>query len=109
FKILLGVMLVVWCPLMLNINRVPRVTLNSRLADGIIGMLGGITGGLGGFTGVIPTLWCTLRRMGKDEQRAIIQNFNLGALTISMAAYIIKGLITVPMLPLLASIIPAIL
>jgi uncharacterized membrane protein YfcA len=109
FKAIIGALLVVWCPLMLNISRMPKITVNSRLADGVIGILGGITGGLGGFTGIIPTLWCTLRGMSKDAQRAIIQNFNLGALTISMAAYVLNGLITAPMLPLLASIIPAIL
>lgn len=59
-------------------------------------------GGIGGFTGVIPTLWCTLRRLEKDSQRAIIQNFNLAALAATMLAYILTGSITVDMLPMFA-------
>ncbi len=101
FKLALGSVLVVFCPIMLFSSRLPRVTRGGRIADGVAGAIGGFMGGIGGFTGVVPTLWCTLRGLAKDEQRAIIQNFNLAALAFTMAGYLASGLVTRDMWPLL--------
>ncbi|KXJ62917.1 permease [Achromobacter xylosoxidans] len=71
---------------------------------------GGLLGiPLGGFTGVIPTLWCTLRGFDRDVQRAVIQNFNLSMLMVTMASYVLTGVVTRDMLPLFALIVPAML
>lgn len=109
FKVVLGTLLVLWCPAMLMAKRLPRVTAGGRLADGAVGMVGGVMGGLGGFTGVLPTLWCTLRGFDKDAQRAIIQNFNLSMLLVTMGAYFATGLVTPDVLPLFAIVAPAML
>ncbi|XQM33724.1 putative membrane transporter protein [Cupriavidus sp. H19C3] len=109
FKLVLGTVLVLWCPLMLFSARMPRITHGGRVADGVAGWLGGIMGGIGGFTGVFPTLWCALRGFDKDKQRTIIQNFNLGALIVTMAVYIGTGIITQDMLPKFAIVAPAML
>ena len=109
FKTVLGGVLVLWCPAMLLARRLPRITVGGRLADAFAGGLGGMMGGIGGFTGVVPTLWCTLRGFEKDEQRAIIQNFNLAALAVTMAIYIAKGIVTAEMLPMFGIVAPAML
>lgn len=109
FKALLGLLLMVWCPLMLLARDLPRITVGGRLADAAVGLAGGMMGGLGGFTGVLPTLWCTLRRYERDVQRTIIQNFNLAMLTVTMISYLATGLVTRPMLPMLAVVLPAML
>ncbi len=109
FKAVLGVLLVCWCPAMLLANRLPRITAGNRLADGAVGMAGGVLGGIGGFTGVLPTLWCTLRGFDKDTQRAVIQNFNLAMLLVTMGTYLAKGMITRDMLPMFAIVAPAML
>lgn len=109
FKAGLGGMLAVWCPAMLLAPSLPKVTAGGRVADAVAGAAGGMLGGLGGFTGVVPTLWCTLRGLPKDEQRAIIQNFNLAALLVTMAMYVAKGLVTREVLPLFAVVAPAML
>lgn len=101
FKLALSLILIVWCPLMLLSRELPRITLGGRLADALAGVLGGFMGGLGGITGAIPTLWSTLRGLEKEEQRAIIQNFNLATLTVTMAAYAATGVVTTKMLPYL--------
>lgn len=93
FKLLIGSLLVVWCPLMLFSSRLPQLRGN-RAADAVAGAVGGLMGPLGGFTGAVPTLWCTLRGMDRDEQRAVVQNFNLTMLAASTAAYLQRGLIT---------------
>ena len=107
FKVVLGGMLVVWCPLMLFARHLPRVTAGGRVADGAAGLLGGVCGGIGGFTGVVPTLWCTLRGMEKDVQRSVIQNFNMAALAFTLIGYIWTGTITREMLPMFAVVLVA--
>lgn len=113
FKAVFGTLLVLWCPLMLLAPRLPRVPGN-RLADGAVGMVGGVLGGIGGFTGTVPTLWCTVRGFDRDTQRAVIQNFNLSMLAVTMFTYLGTGVVTSAMLPwfgvvALAMLIPTVL
>ncbi len=100
FRLVLGSLLALWCPAMLMARHLPRVTAGGRLADGAMGLAGGVMGGLGGFTGALPTLWCTLRGLEKDAQRAIVQNFNLAMLAVTMGSYIAADIVTRSMLPL---------
>ena len=109
FKLAFGALLVVICPIMLLGNRLPQVRAGGRVADGAAGFIGGVLGGIGGVSGAIPTLWCTLRGMPKDQQRAVIQNFNLGMLGVTLATYIGTGVITTATLPMLAIVLPAML
>jgi uncharacterized membrane protein YfcA len=109
FRNLIGLLLVLWCPLMLVSGRIPRISAGGRWADGVAGACGGVTGALGGFTGAVPTLWCTLRGYEKDTQRAVIQNFNLAMLAATMATYIATGVVTTSLVPQFAVIAPALL
>ena len=109
FRTVIGLVLAVWCPVMLFAARIPRISIGGRFADGLAGALGGLMGPLGGATGPIPTLWCTLRGFDKDVQRAVIQNFNLATLAITFTSYLATGVVTRPMLPLLALVAPAML
>lgn len=104
FKALLGFILIIWCPLMLITNRFPHIKVGGRIADGTIGGLGGIMSGLGGAAGVFPTLWCILRGFDKETQRAVIQNFNLAMLSVTMMTYIKTGIVTSKMIPIFAII-----
>ena len=107
FKTLLGLMLVVVCPLMFFAARMRRIHGGGRAGDALAGAAGGIMAGIGGFAGVVPTLWCTLRGFEKDMQRAVIQNFNLAMLAVTFATYIATGTATEAMLPLFAVVAPA--
>jgi len=109
FKLTLGSLLMVFCPAMLLAQRFPRIQFGGRFADGVAGAAGGVMGGIGGFTGVIPTLWLTLRGFDKELQRSLIQNFNLAALSMTMAAYLATGVVTRDMVPLFALVAPALL
>lgn len=109
FKIGMGAILLVWCPTMLFAQRIPKIAFGGRLADAAAGLAGGVLGGFGGFTGVIPTLWCVLRGFPREEQRAVIQNFNLAMLVVIMATYVASGLVTKGTLPLFAIVAPAML
>lgn len=107
FRAGVGALLALWCPLMLISGRLPRLRFGGRWADALAGACGGFMGPLGGFTGAIPTLWCTLRGLERDAQRAVVQNFNLALLGTTMASYLATGMVTRPMLPLMAVVAPA--
>ena len=108
FRALVGTLLALWCPAMLFSKHLPKAG-GGKLGDAMAGAVGGAMGPLGGFTGAIPTLWCTLRGYERDAARAVIQNFNLAMLALSMAGYLATGLVTRPMLPLMAVVAPALL
>lgn len=108
FKMVLGAMLVIVCPLMFFAGQLPRVRRGGRAGDALAGAAGGVMGGLGGFTGVVPTLWCTVRGFDKDRQRAVIQNFNLAMQVVTFGSYFATGIIEQRMLPLLAVVAPAV-
>jgi uncharacterized membrane protein YfcA len=107
FKGLLGLILLVFCPPMLWADRLPRITHGGRLGDAAAGAVGGVMGAVGGFTGVAPALWCTLRGYNRDEHRAVLQNFNLAALTATAVALGWSGAITAEVLPRYAVVAPA--
>ncbi|MCI3208006.1 MULTISPECIES: sulfite exporter TauE/SafE family protein [Pandoraea] len=109
FKAALGALLVVWCPSMLLARNLPKITFGGRLGDAIAGLTGGVLSGVGGFAGTLPTLWCTLRGFEKDTQRAVIQNFNLAMLVVTMGAYLATGVVTRAAIPLFAIVAPAML
>lgn len=109
FRLGLGLLLAVWCPLMLVSHRLPTIQWGGRTADALSGLAGGISGALGGYTGPLPTLWATLRGWPKDELRAVVQNFNLVMLGLTFASYLAAGLVTRDMWPQMAIVLPALL
>ncbi len=109
FRLGLGVVLLVFCPLMLLADRLPPITWGGRWADGVVGAIGGVMGGLGGFTGIAPSLWTTLRSYDKDVQRGVLQNFNLAALTVTLAGHVASGNVDSRHLVGFAVVLPALI
>ena len=109
FKVFIGALLILWCPIMLFSKTIPTPKPTYPLVNGFIGILGGVMSGLGGFAGAIPTLWCYVRGYDRHTQRAVIQNFNLAILSVTMVTYLATGLVTASVLPLLAIVLPAML
>lgn len=104
FKFGLGLLLVLYCPVMLFSARIPVVHAGGRAADALVGMSGGMLGAIAGLSGTLPTVWCTLRGLEKDPQRNIIQNFNLAMLGVTFCVYLWRGMVSAPMLPYLATV-----
>lgn len=109
FQLGLGLLLALWCPLMLFSGRIPALNRGGRWADAGAGLAGGVAGALGGLTGALPTLWATLRGWDKDLLRNVIQNFNLVMLAVTFASYMGTGIVTLEMLPQLAIVAASLL
>lgn len=109
FRLGVGVVLALWCPLMLMSRVLPRIHRGGARADAGIGLVGGVMGGLGGLTGPAPALWATLRGWERATQRSVIQGFNLAMQAATMLAYLITGTVTREALGLFPVVIAAVL
>jgi uncharacterized membrane protein YfcA len=61
----------------------------SRRRDAMVGFAGGFIGGLTAMPGALPTIWCDLRGLPKNQQRGLVQPFiammQLSALLLMMS------------------------
>ena len=109
FKLGVGVLLLVWRPAMLVARDIPRITVGGRLADALVGWIGGIMCGIAGLNGPAPTLWTTLRGWDRDRQRAVFQTFSLVTQALTITAYLATGIIQTGTAWVFAVIVPAML
>lgn len=109
FRLLIGIVLVLWCPLMLYSSRLPQIPGDSRGADAGVGILGGIMGGLGGLSGPAPALWAVLKGWDRQTQRSVIQGFNLAMQASTMFIYLLTGTVTAQALGLFPVVVLAVL
>ena len=109
FKLGLGVLLAVWCPVMLAAARLPAVTFGGRWADTLAGWLGGVMGGIAGLSGPAPTLWVAFRRWDKDAQRAMFQAYHTTMHALALSAFVVRGLVGIEEIRLFALAAPCML
>lgn len=102
FKFGLGLFLVAYCPLMLLLKPDLKFAWGGWVADTAIGWVGGVLGGMAAISGPVPTLWTTLRGWSKDEQRGVLQGFNIAMHAATLTVYLIAGTIQPEMLGPLA-------
>jgi len=105
FKTVLGLFLVLWCPTMYFAPEFPRIQRMGKIADSIIGFIGGILGGLGGFCGAAPSAWVMLKNLPKEQQRYILRHFNFAIQLFTIIIYLFQGTIQKQHLPYFAVII----
>lgn len=109
FKFGVGLLLTAYCTALLCIRHIPRITHGGRVADGIMGWVGGLMSGFGGMPAPVPTLWCTLRGWPKDQQRTVFQAFNLFMHIITLCGLYLHGLITSEVMKLFLVVTPVML
>ncbi|HEY1543379.1 MAG TPA: sulfite exporter TauE/SafE family protein [Xanthobacteraceae bacterium] len=78
-----------------------------RLADGVVGIVGGFLGGFAGLSAPPPVVWLQLRGGDSADQRAIYQPFNLIVLTFASAAMAAGGEIGAPLVSIAFVCLPA--
>lgn len=107
FRTAVGGVLAVYCPIMLFLGGKMHVQKERPALNGGFGFVGGVMGGLGGFSGAAPTLWASFQTWSKDEQRAIIQWFNLSMHVVTLSGYAMSGIITAERASWLLVAVPA--
>ncbi|MGF6411133.1 sulfite exporter TauE/SafE family protein [Paraburkholderia tuberum] len=107
FRIGAGLLMIVYCGVMLAAKDLPTVTAGGAWADGGVGVVGGILGGIAGLVGPAPTIWCMLRGHNKDTQRAICQSFFIAMQSLTLVTYALTGLIGKQTLVLFGWMLPS--
>ena len=95
FRIGFGVFLTGYAAIMLFRPRIAAASPAStgwRLA--IIGFGGGLSGGLTAMPGALPTMWCDLRGMPKDQQRALVQPYILALQLFALTLMLVQDMFT---------------
>jgi len=92
FKLTVGILLLVF-PTALYFSAPMAFDFGGKVADGIVGFIGGILGGLAGLSGPPPILWASVRGWGKDERRGVFQTFNWAVLFVALCLQAAGGLV----------------
>lgn len=91
FKLILGLFLIVWCPVMYFAPKFSVLESAGKTADASIGFIGGVLGGLGGFCGALPSAWVMLKNLPKGQQRYILRHFNFAIQLFTILVYLWRG------------------
>ncbi|WP_407307569.1 sulfite exporter TauE/SafE family protein [Acinetobacter sp.] len=102
FKLVLGLFLVLWCPIIFFNPQFSKLQQSGKFADSLVGFIGGILGGLGGFCGSLPSAWVMLKNLSKQEQRYVLRHFNFGIQLFTLVAYLLQGTLETQLLPYMA-------
>jgi uncharacterized membrane protein YfcA len=92
-KLGVGALLIVYSAWMGFVRRPPVVTGGGRAADAAAGFVGGVMGCMASVSGPAPIIWVQLRGWSKDEQRGVMQPFNMAVLATALVAAAVAGLL----------------
>lgn len=106
FKLTVGILLLVF-PTALYFSAPMAFDFGGKIADGIVGFIGGILGGLAGLSGPPPILWASVRGWGKSERRGVFQTFNWTVLFVALCLQVASGLVAREVIWLAALAFPA--
>jgi uncharacterized membrane protein YfcA len=108
FRAAVGVVLVLYCSVMLRSTRLPVVHAG-RAADACVGVASGVLSGGFGIGGPPITLWCSLKDWDVRTQRATFQVFFIVLQVQTLAIYTWTGVIGREVLVTFAWLVPAII
>jgi uncharacterized membrane protein YfcA len=75
FREVFGLAVVLYAGYMLFRPGIAYLQLMSRTRNALIGFGGGLIGGLTAMPGALPTIWCDMHGMPKNQQRGLVQPF----------------------------------
>jgi uncharacterized membrane protein YfcA len=107
FRLFAGIVLIVYATTTLVAGRLPTMRVDHRGVDAVIGWTGGVLGGFAGLSGVVPTIWCSMRRWSKDRQRSVFQLFNTAMHISTLVGYASAGRLSVEVGQLILVALPA--
>jgi len=90
-KVGVGLLLIFYSAWMGLVRRPPVVRGGGRLADAVVGFIGGLMGGMASLSGPAPVIWAQLRGWTMHEQRGVNQPFNMAVLALAVITSAIAG------------------
>lgn len=72
----------------------PRIRSYWPPVDGALGFIGGVLGAMAGLSGALPTIWVSLLDRSKEENRSVLQTYNLIIQIVSAAMLLAQGTYT---------------
>jgi uncharacterized membrane protein YfcA len=90
-KVGVGLLLIFYSAWMGLVRRAPVVRGGGRLADAVVGFIGGLMGGMASLSGPAPVIWARLRGWTMHEQRGVNQPFNMAVLALAVITSAIAG------------------
>lgn len=98
FKLVVGVLLVVFCLFVMLVPADWRFRVRRRMPEVLFGLVGGFMGGLVGIPGPPAIIWGTLQSWSQHDKRALYQVFNLVTLSLMVVSSAIAGHMTITVL-----------
>ena len=101
-----GILLIAYSSYFLIRPHVHNLT-RSLAADISVGFVNGILGGMTGLAGPIITVWCQLRGLRRDEQRAVFQPVILASFVLTAISLTVNGTVTLDLMRIYLYGLPA--
>lgn len=109
FQQLFGLTVAIYSSYMLFRPSVARLQQMSRGRTALIGFGGGLIGGLTAMPGALPTIWCDIHGLPKNQQRGLVQPFIAVMQTFSLSMMLARHDLSSKLFVELAFSIPALL
>lgn len=93
FKLIVGLVLVVYCTVMLIAAGRIKLSSGGSGAEAAVGFAGGVLGGIAGVPAPPAAMWVALRAFPMQERRIFLQAFNVTVLSAMMAVSAATGLL----------------
>jgi uncharacterized membrane protein YfcA len=106
FRFAVGIVLTLYCTLMLFAAGRVHVAGGGKGAEAVIGFGGGVLGGMAGLSGAMLTVWAALKGWPKEQRRVFFQAFNMLILSAMLLTSFMRGLVGVQLLLALAVGLP---
>jgi uncharacterized membrane protein YfcA len=73
------------------LRREPRAVKGTAWRDALAGAVGGVVGGLSSAPGLAVTIWCSMRDLDKEQQRAIYQPYILAMQFVTVTCLVLNA------------------
>jgi uncharacterized membrane protein YfcA len=73
------------------LRRQPRAVKGTAWRDALAGAIGGVVGGLSSAPGLAVTIWCSMRNLDKEQQRAIYQPYILAMQLVTVTCLLLNA------------------
>ena len=109
FREVFGLVVVIYAGYMLFRPGLNHLKLMNQSRNALVGFGGGLIGGLTAMPGALPTIWCDMHGVPKNQQRGLVQPFIAAMQIFALALMLMHHSLTIGMLTNLLLSIPALI